>query len=346
MKEIPFSTSVKKARYKYLLDKSVSSCISAIEIYNKPDFQFREEVFSVLMYTAWELLLKSKILKDNNNNFSSIVEKDYRIKKNGKKTKRKYPKLNRAGNPMTIGLTHALDIIRNKVGGMETKCYENLILLVEIRDNAVHFMNKTVSFGKYVQEVGTATLKNYMVLATEWFRIDFSKYNFYLMPVSFYGPTQLVESISGQRRGNTQLKNLEKYIRSIIDDNPATEDEKYSVALSLNVKFVRSPDSSAIKVRASNDPNAIPITLTEEDFFQRYPFDFDSLVDKLKSTVSNFKRDNKFYEIKRELEGSQKYCMVRLLNPKNPKSTQKKYYNHACLLELQERLRKKLTETG
>jgi hypothetical protein len=336
---------MKKARYKYLLEKSISACISGIEIYNKPDFQFREEAFSVLMCTAWELLLKAKILKDNSNNFNSIVEKDFRIKKDGKKTKRKHPKLNRAGNPMTIGLTHALDLIRNKGNGIDTKCNENLMLLMEIRDNAVHFMNKTASFGKYVQEVGTATLKNFMAVATEWFRIDFAKFNFYLMPVSFYGPSQLVESISGARRGNTQLRNLERYIRTIIDNNPTTEDERFSVALSLNVKFVRSPESSAIKVRASNDPNAIPITLTEEDFLQRYPFDFYGIVDKLKSSVTGFKRDDKFYDIKRELEGDKKYCLVRLLDPKNPKSAKKKYYSHALLIELQERLRKKATET-
>ena len=40
--------------------KSISAAISAIEIYNKPDFSFREEAFSLLMVNAWELLLKAK----------------------------------------------------------------------------------------------------------------------------------------------------------------------------------------------------------------------------------------------------------------------------------------------
>ncbi len=50
----------RKARHTYLLDKSVQAAISAIEIYNKPDFKYREESFSILMVNAWELLLKAK----------------------------------------------------------------------------------------------------------------------------------------------------------------------------------------------------------------------------------------------------------------------------------------------
>ncbi|BAW80716.1 hypothetical protein TAO_1346 [Candidatus Nitrosoglobus terrae] len=34
--------------------------LSAIEIYNKPDFKYREEIFSIIAINAWELLLKAK----------------------------------------------------------------------------------------------------------------------------------------------------------------------------------------------------------------------------------------------------------------------------------------------
>jgi len=51
-----------------LADKSVQAAISAIEVYNKPDFSYREESFSLLMLNAWELLLKAKWLFDHNDN--------------------------------------------------------------------------------------------------------------------------------------------------------------------------------------------------------------------------------------------------------------------------------------
>jgi len=32
-----------KSRFQFLLDKSIAAAISAIEVYNKPDFKYREE---------------------------------------------------------------------------------------------------------------------------------------------------------------------------------------------------------------------------------------------------------------------------------------------------------------
>jgi hypothetical protein len=46
------------------VDKSIGACLAAIEIYNKPNFSYREEVFSILMLNAWELLLKARVMKE------------------------------------------------------------------------------------------------------------------------------------------------------------------------------------------------------------------------------------------------------------------------------------------
>ena len=61
----------RKARCQHLLEKSVHAALSAIEIYNKPDFKYREESFSILMVNAWELLLKARILQRNKNKLES-----------------------------------------------------------------------------------------------------------------------------------------------------------------------------------------------------------------------------------------------------------------------------------
>src|SRR5208283_3351467 len=42
----------------YLVEKAIDAAISAIEVYNKPRFRYREETFAILMLNAWELLLK------------------------------------------------------------------------------------------------------------------------------------------------------------------------------------------------------------------------------------------------------------------------------------------------
>ena len=51
-----------KSNVESLIEKSVACAVSAIEIYNKPDFKYREETFSILMINSWELILKAKII--------------------------------------------------------------------------------------------------------------------------------------------------------------------------------------------------------------------------------------------------------------------------------------------
>ena len=78
-----------------MLDKSISAMISAIEIYNKPDFKYREETFSVLCINSWELLLKAKVLQLSGNKLTSLFIWEKKELKNGEKSKKLYRKLNR-----------------------------------------------------------------------------------------------------------------------------------------------------------------------------------------------------------------------------------------------------------
>ena len=48
-----------------LLDKSEEAFLMAIEIYNKPTINYRLEGFAFFICNAWELLLKSKMLQNN-----------------------------------------------------------------------------------------------------------------------------------------------------------------------------------------------------------------------------------------------------------------------------------------
>ncbi|MBU3654779.1 MAG: DUF3644 domain-containing protein [Alphaproteobacteria bacterium] len=62
----------RKSRSNAILDKAVQAALSAIELYNKPSFLYREESFSILMTNAWELLLKAKLISQNKNNLNII----------------------------------------------------------------------------------------------------------------------------------------------------------------------------------------------------------------------------------------------------------------------------------
>ena len=316
-----------KARHSYLLDSSVDACIAAVEVYNKPDFKHREESFAILMLNAWELLLKARIVKASKGVLKAIELWEPRDRKGGKgKTTKVYPKKNRAGNIMTISLPKALDIVRQyKTDNVDQPCVENLHLLMEIRDNAVHFINVSARLGQRVQEVGAASLRNYMKAAEKWFGYDFTRYNFYLMPLAFHYPRDAEVAKLGA--GKAQIKRLLDYFAKTESANPSDETRDFNVTLRIEMKFVRTSEVDAEAVRITTDPAAPAVRVEEEDVLKRYPWDFDTLVKRMKARYSDFKVGQRFYDRKKELEPDPRYCKTRYLNPKNPKGSKKSFYS-------------------
>lgn len=246
-----------KARWLQVLEKSVAAAVSGIEIYNKPDFRNREETFSVLMVNAWELLLKSKILKEHSNDLRSIQVVEHRRLKNGGLSRRGYVRKNRSGNPVTVSMGEAIRrLSKDSSLALDTRLENNLFLLVEIRDNSIHFVNKDLGLRSRLQEVGTACLKNYMQLVLQWFDYDLSKYNFYLMPLSFFHEADVVESLSIAKY-NEQTRNLLKYLENIKEQHSSDVDQPYNVTLSIETKFVRSSSDEALRYSTRPTPTLL-----------------------------------------------------------------------------------------
>src|SRR5271154_4163360 len=96
---------MKQVLSRQFLEKAHAAITSAVEIYNKPAFGYREETFAILAVNAWELLLKARILKGARNDPKAL---DVRVPKRdsaGNLLKTDYTvKLNRAGNALTMSL--------------------------------------------------------------------------------------------------------------------------------------------------------------------------------------------------------------------------------------------------
>ncbi len=309
-----------KKRYKILLEKSVAAAISAIEIYNKPDFKYREETFSILMINSWELLLKAKILKNNSGDLKSIYIPEKIKNKKGDILKRFYPKLNRAKNPMTIE-------IKGAIGKLELSdtLRENLYLLIEIRDNAIHFLNKEPFFQKKILEIGTANLKSFVNVCNNWFNYDLNKYNFYLMPISFFHSFEM-ESFSINKQPK-QIQNLITYIIQKEIEHPSDERNNHNISLKLETKFIKSSNIEALPVKHSEDAKLKVKIDIDEKFKNQYPLDYQGLIKKMKNRYKNFIINNKFYFFKKELEFNKKYCDKRFLDMIKKAGTSKKYYS-------------------
>ena len=322
---LPSKIDTLEVDHKILSDKAFQIALAAIEAYNKPDSPYREESFTILMVNAWELLLKARILQKNDDCIQSI-EVTHTV--SGKKKIKK----NKSGNSMTIDVLKAAEIVRQyESNKINMACVKNIQLLSEIRDNAVHFINTPKELSMNVYSIGSATLKNFMFAAKKWFQFDFRKFNIFLMPLAFNSLSGVVENIDDSEHSNE----INRFLRLIADTETnfsSTDNEDYSVTLKINIKFTRTSGDNTSHVRhARNDPNAVKIDITDDQWMVQYPLNFQELVNQLKSRYENFKRDREFFKIKKKFEENSNFCYKRYPNPKEKKGIPRKYYSYAIL---------------
>lgn len=324
-----------KARSKELLDRAVAATVAAIEIYNKPDFFYREEAFAVLAINGWELLLKAKWLVDHNNRVSTLYVMEPRTKKDGTKSKKTQVKETRSGNPFT----HSLDFLAKKL--VETKAFDanawaNIQALLELRDSSIHFYHRSGAFPVRLQEIGTASLKNFVAATKAWFGRDMSEFNFYLMPLSFVALPQQTEAVVL----NHEEKKFLAFVESL---EPANDDaaSPYSVTVNIDIKFTRSKAKDALGVQVTNNPNAPEVRLTEEQIRDRFPWDYDRLTEECRKRYKDFKAAQKYHDVRKPLLKDKRFGEIRFLDPGNPKSSKKPFFNPNILQELDKYFTKK-----
>lgn len=311
-----------KARSKELLERATSAMVAAVEIYNKPASPYRAESFTILAANAWELLLKAKWLQGHNHRLSSLYVRQ------GGGAKRKRIKKTKGGNLFT----HSLVYIANKLleeGKLNESAYRNIELLSELRDSSIHFYHANPEFAKKLQEIAMAAVKNFNAAAREWFGEDLSRFNFYLMPLSFVEiPTQ-TEGIMLNPAEQRFLKYLSQHEMKDTDDN-----SPYAVAVNIELRFVRSKEKGTVTVQVTKDPNAPAIRLTEEQVRERYPWDYRILTERCRDRYEDFLPNKQYHERRKALYEDKRYVYIRQLDPGNPKSAKKPFFNPSIFNEL------------
>jgi hypothetical protein len=317
------------ARSQRFLQKAESALVAAIEIYNKPDFRYREESFAILILNAWELLLKAKLLAINTNDPRCLYVYETRQSKSGKPTKKRYLRRNRSGNCQTLGLAATIVALDKKGVAIASGVRKNLDAITEVRDNAVHFIAAGPLLTKQVFEFGTAAIANFIRLAKDWFALDLSKYHLFIMPLGFITPPKDAESIVV----SSDEAQLVQYLSTLAASTDVKEEDPYQIALSLNLKMKRTATSDGLKVAITDDPDAPKVFLKEEDFKARYPWDYTGLTKRLRKRYAEFKVTDKYHKLRRSLMNDAKYSMSRFLDPGNPKSAKKDFFSPQVLDE-------------
>lgn len=306
--------------YRSLLDKSVNSMLSAIEIYNKPNFSYREETFAILATNAIELLFKAQLLKASAYQMKGLYVMEPVIKKDGTPHRiRKKPKLSRSKNPMTMGLFEVVKQLSGKGFQITENHISSIEALVELRDNAIHFHNEK-HISKEIQELGFATIKNYIHIIKKWgLDVNLSDYNFYLMPLAYIDSKMVTEGLV-----TDEVKNYLSFVKSKIEAQDK-HDEEYDIAISIDINFSKSNSFEGIDFKYGKD--GVTINVSEEDIRKKFPLTYKDVGVKAKSRYSDFKQNHTYNLIMRKIKDDDKLYHERKLDPENPRSLKKGYFS-------------------
>ncbi|MEP6755954.1 MAG: DUF3644 domain-containing protein [Chthonomonadales bacterium] len=296
-----------RARHQLLVDHAINMAMSAIEIYNKPDFKGREAIFSVLMVTAWEALLKAKVVKDNNNKIQSIYVRE----STGKNWKRKN---NSNKDYLTIGIDQAI-----RACGLPRIVADNLGELIEIRDAAIHLVCASPTLPYVTFVLGSATLQNFAKLSRDWFGRSLSDYNFYILPLSFSYPFQTI-STADLKKEPANIARIINAIAGIQEDLSNRSEDGFYFACEIEVAVVsakKMSDTTDFSASISSVNNGSLVTSRTERLTDKYPYAYADVWEKIKKSIPEVKQSQLTSLIKdHQIKGCPQYSAYVFKNKK------------------------------
>ena len=283
--------------YKKLLDNAKAAMIAAIEIYNKPMFEYRNECTVILLLNAWELLLKA-LLSKNKESIFYAQKKDMRDK--------------------TLSWKDAWSK-GNRYFPKEVPCLpveQNLESLNTYRDNAVHYYNsKDISVA--LHGLAQAAIVNFRDMLEYSFNIHLEdEINWRLLPLGIRPPVDAVSYIAGNsdaaerpeiRRFLLELEIAQKELEEANQDTG-----RLLTIFSVKLESIKKAGDSDAVVGVNKDgmqDNAHVITRTQ-DPNKSHPLRQKEILEKIKTlhgkrfTSYTFQAIIRKYELKKESQ----YC--------------------------------------
>lgn len=308
--------------YQKLFEKAVAAITSAVEIYNKPAFHYRDETFALLALNAWELLLKARVVQLSGGKQRSIFVYEKRKTKTGALSNKEYLKRSRSNNPMTIGIRSAIGKLDlHATSRLPDAVKNNIEALIEIRDCSAHFFSSSLALRRQLLEVGTATVRNFVWYGRKWFGRDLSDELQILLPIGFInvGGTVVIAS--------AEEKKLLQCIGELAASSKASETTDLHFQTAIEIQIKKSGGAETPSVKITNDPGATPIVLTEENLAALFPWTYDELTKRCKERYSDFTANKKYHDLRKTINANNKLCKIRLLDPSNPKGIKKPFFS-------------------
>ena len=289
-----------------------SALLAAVEIYNKPTVEHREQTFAILVISAWEILLKARIVQKNGGQMSSIYVKREDRPREFEKTEQ--------GEPITIGIRPVLGR-----AGIDKNVDRNIRGLLAVRNKAAHLGTLTEEARKRVLEFGTASVQNFIKLSTKWFGESIDPP--YLLPVGFLGSAKTAQGTSTQSQ-----RDLLRELNSLADKSAMAPSE-FDVVMHISVELNRG-FSGGGNIGLTRNPSAPRVRMTDDEALKIFPWSYSELVDECRKRYVEFKQNERFHKSMRTINQDPQCAYERRLDPTKQKGVPKRYYNPTATLAM------------
>ena len=229
-----------------MLEKSQEAFLLAIEIYNKPTIKYRLEGFAFFICNAWELLLKSYIIK--NNDMDSIYYK------------------NKPDRTITLN-----ECIKKVFTNEKDPTRKNLEIIVDLRNTSTHFIIKEME-NIYLPFLQANTL-NYSQKLFDFFNIDITKNidTSFLSLVTNNANLSDTEILS--KYGNEIFNKYKKIKTEATNLLENEQNNKLAININLNLRVVKNVNDAQLTFAVSkNAEDSIYIVDKIKDINTTYPY--------------------------------------------------------------------------
>ena len=277
--------------------------LAAVEIYNKPKVEYREQTVAFLIVNAWEVLIKARIVQQSGGKIQSI----YQYKPNSREYRRSH------GDILTIRIRDALNQSK-----LPEELKSNINGIIKIRNRATHLGVLVPELKKTILEFSTASVQNFVKIYTGWFNESIDAP--YLLPLGFVGNARTTVATYPVRQ-----KELLKELSDLVKPHNLT-DSGYSVAMHVQVEISRGLSGGG-SIGLTNDPSVPKVSISDDEALKTFPTPYNKLVDKCRSRYSDFKQNNRFHLAMKDVHQDPKCTYERKLDPTSEISNKKRFYN-------------------
>lgn len=316
-----------------LIENSKSAIMSSVELHNKPMFNYRYEICTILCINGWELVLKAYI----NENYP-----DVRL-------------INKDGT--TKPFEECLKFVSSQKGILFRTTEENLMRLYDFRNNIIHFYKENI--GVILYSLIHKSILLYNSFLKENFNIDLAdETNLYLLPIGFKPFASPVDFLRNESELSKCSIAVTEFIKSIVNSatlltNEGIEDSiltGFNVAV-INENRIKNADIIIGITKEKSDANLIvtnelgmynitsdgtakKIQIEEESLFKTiYVLSYHQVIDKCQILFTDFKRNAKFNRIMKSLKDNPTFHKKRYLDFINKTGVGQDWYTHAIFEE-------------